>query len=149
MLVAGKRVVRVPVTTTVTGSGGPATDNSTQPSIALPSLKPATHPDARQFIDRRIGSGDSGKDAVRALKRKLSDVVFRAMTTDPDAPPEPTITHWPLDIGETGRGQCSSATSALWRTIRCLLPRWDLARRQMRHYSPGLAQRSTALDTRP
>ncbi len=43
------------------------------------------HPDARLFIERRTGSGDSRKDAMRALKRRLSDVVFRAMTADIDA----------------------------------------------------------------
>ena len=40
------------------------------------------HPDARAYIDRRTSNGDSGKEAVRALKRRLSDVVFRAMTAD-------------------------------------------------------------------
>jgi transposase len=43
------------------------------------------HPGARQFIDRRMGSGGSGKEAVRVLKRRLSDVGFRAMTADLDA----------------------------------------------------------------
>jgi hypothetical protein len=32
-----------------------------------------------------MGSGGSGKEAVRVLKRRLSDVGFRAMTADLDA----------------------------------------------------------------
>jgi transposase len=40
------------------------------------------HPDAIAFIERRKADGDSGKEAVRALKRRLSDVVHRAMITD-------------------------------------------------------------------
>jgi transposase len=39
------------------------------------------HPDAIVFIERRV----SGKEAVRALKRRLSDVVYRAMTADLEA----------------------------------------------------------------
>lgn len=42
------------------------------------------HPDAIAFIKRRVAGGDSGKQAVRALKRRLSDVVYRAMITDLD-----------------------------------------------------------------
>lgn len=40
------------------------------------------HPDAIAFIERRTASGDTGKEALRALKRRLSDVVYRAMLAD-------------------------------------------------------------------
>lgn len=40
------------------------------------------HPDAIAFIERRTERGDSGKEAIRALKRRLSDVVYRAMVAD-------------------------------------------------------------------
>jgi transposase len=43
------------------------------------------HPDAIAYIERRIANGDSGKEAIRALKRRLSDVVHRAMTADLEA----------------------------------------------------------------
>jgi hypothetical protein len=43
------------------------------------------HPDAILFTERRVSGGDSGKEAVRALKRRLSDVVYRAMTADLEA----------------------------------------------------------------
>jgi transposase len=40
------------------------------------------HPDARAFIARRVEGGDSGREALRALKRRLSDVVYRALQAD-------------------------------------------------------------------
>jgi len=42
------------------------------------------HPDAIVFIKRRTATGDTGKEALRALKRRLSDVVYRAMLADLD-----------------------------------------------------------------
>lgn len=40
------------------------------------------HPPARQLLDRRKKSGDGGMEALRILKRRLSDVVYRAMLAD-------------------------------------------------------------------
>ena len=40
------------------------------------------HPDARALLDRRKAGGDGGLEALRILKRRLSDVVYRAMITD-------------------------------------------------------------------
>ncbi|MFC9769584.1 transposase [Rhodococcus jostii] len=40
------------------------------------------HPDARALLARRKASGDGGMEALRILKRRLSDVVFKAMTAD-------------------------------------------------------------------
>jgi transposase len=40
------------------------------------------HPEARALLDRRKAGGDGGMEALRILKRRLSDVVFRALTTD-------------------------------------------------------------------
>ena len=40
------------------------------------------HPDARAFMQRRRERGDSGREALRALKRRLSDVVYRALQAD-------------------------------------------------------------------
>ena len=48
--------------------------------IAITQL--SHHPDARAFRDRRIATGDTGTEALRALKRRLSDVVFRALLLD-------------------------------------------------------------------
>jgi transposase len=40
------------------------------------------HPPARELLDRRKANGDGGMEALRVLKRRLSDVVYRAMLTD-------------------------------------------------------------------
>jgi transposase len=40
------------------------------------------HPDARAFMTRRRERGNSGREALRALKRRLSDVVYRALQAD-------------------------------------------------------------------
>ena len=40
------------------------------------------HPDARAFLERRRAAGDTKAESIRALKRRLSDVVFRALTVD-------------------------------------------------------------------
>ena len=41
---------------------------------------------ARELLDRRKNNGDSGMEALRILKRRLSDVVYRAMLTDETVP---------------------------------------------------------------
>jgi transposase len=40
------------------------------------------HPDARAYLERRISAGDTPTEALRALKRRLSDVVYRALLAD-------------------------------------------------------------------
>ncbi len=40
------------------------------------------HAPARELLDRRRKNGDGGMEALRVLKRRLSDVVFRAMVVD-------------------------------------------------------------------
>lgn len=40
------------------------------------------HPEARAMLTRRKAAGDGGLEALRILKRRLSDVVYRAMITD-------------------------------------------------------------------
>jgi hypothetical protein len=51
------------------------------------------HPDARALLDRRKAGGDGGLEALRILKRRLSDVVYRAMITDQAATKSAPITH--------------------------------------------------------
>ncbi|MGP4092733.1 IS110 family transposase [Streptomyces sp. KR55] len=43
------------------------------------------HPDARAYLKRRQDSGDTMTEALRALKRRLSDVVYRALQHDAQA----------------------------------------------------------------
>jgi transposase len=56
--------------------------------IAITQL--AHHPDAKAFRDRRIATGDSHTEALRALKRRLSDVVFRTLLVDAETTHERT-----------------------------------------------------------
>ena len=41
-----------------------------------------SHPDAIAYLNRRVDHGGTRKDAIRALKRRLSDVIYRAMIAD-------------------------------------------------------------------
>lgn len=40
------------------------------------------HPDAIAYLERRLTNGDTPKEARRALKRRLSDIVYRALLAD-------------------------------------------------------------------
>jgi len=42
------------------------------------------HADARTYVERRMANGNTKTEALRALKRKLSDVVYRALVADAD-----------------------------------------------------------------
>ncbi len=42
--------------------------------------------DAKAFLERRMANGDTKMEALRALKRRLSDVVYRALLADSAAP---------------------------------------------------------------
>jgi len=48
--------------------------------IALTQAR--SHPDAIALLRRRTEAGATGKEALRSLKRRLSDVVYRAMLAD-------------------------------------------------------------------
>ncbi len=48
--------------------------------IALTQAR--SHPDARSFLARRSEHGATKKEALRSLKRRLSDVIYRAMLAD-------------------------------------------------------------------
>ncbi len=48
--------------------------------IALTQAR--SHPDARAFLTRRSEQGATKKEALRSLKRRLSDVIYRAMLAD-------------------------------------------------------------------
>jgi len=43
------------------------------------------HDDAKTYLQRRSALGNSNREALRALKRRLSDVVYRALITDAHA----------------------------------------------------------------
>ena len=44
------------------------------------------YPPARQLLERRTNGGDGGMEALRILKRRLSDIVYRAMLADQTDP---------------------------------------------------------------
>jgi transposase len=48
--------------------------------IAITQMR--CHPDARAYLDRRLANHNTKTEALRALKRRLSDVVFRSLLAD-------------------------------------------------------------------
>jgi transposase len=40
------------------------------------------HPGAQAYLQRRISAGDTSLEALRALKRRLSDIVYRTLLAD-------------------------------------------------------------------
>jgi transposase len=50
--------------------------------IAITQMR--IHDDAKAYLGRRIAMGNTKTEALRVLKRKLSDVVFRALIADAD-----------------------------------------------------------------
>jgi transposase len=48
--------------------------------IAITQMR--CHDDAHAYLERRIGSGNTKTEALRALKRRLSDVVYRSLLAD-------------------------------------------------------------------
>jgi transposase len=57
--------------------------NTALPRIAITQAH--YHPGARQFLTRRRATGDTKAESLRALKRRLSDVVYRALLQDLNA----------------------------------------------------------------
>lgn len=43
------------------------------------------HPDARRFLERRRDDGDTKCESIRALKRGLTDVIYRALLLDAES----------------------------------------------------------------
>jgi len=60
--------------------GGNRQTNSAIHRIAVTQLR--IHPPARQLIDRHMSNGKTKREALRILKRRLSDVVYRTMIQD-------------------------------------------------------------------
>jgi len=48
--------------------------------IAISQL--ANQTDGRAYYDRKIAEGKTSKEAIRALKRRISDRVYRHLVTD-------------------------------------------------------------------
>jgi transposase len=60
--------------------GGNRQTNAALHRIAITQIR--CHPEAQAFMTRRLAAGDTKTEALRALKRRLSDVVYRTMLQD-------------------------------------------------------------------
>ena len=60
--------------------GGNRQTNAALHRIAITQVR--IHPDAQTFIQRRLASGSTKREALRLLKRRLANVVYRTLTTD-------------------------------------------------------------------
>jgi len=64
--------------------GGNRQTNAALHRIAITQLR--IHPDAQAFIKRRLETGSTKREALRLLKRKLANVVYRTLLTDTQQP---------------------------------------------------------------
>jgi transposase len=60
--------------------GGNRQANAALHRIAITQIR--CHPDAQTYLKRRLAGGDTKPEALRALKRRLADVVYRALHAD-------------------------------------------------------------------
>ena len=65
--------------------GGNRQTNAALHRIAITQAR--IHPDAQAFIKRRIETGSTKREALRLLKRKLANVVYRTLHTDTQTTP--------------------------------------------------------------
>jgi transposase len=64
--------------------GGNRQTNAAIHRIAITQIR--IHPDAQTFIKRRLETGSTKREALRLLKRKLANVVYRTLLTDSQQP---------------------------------------------------------------
>jgi len=64
--------------------GGNRQTNAAIHRIAITQIR--IHPDAQAFIKRRLENGSTRREALRLLKRKLANVVYRNLLTDTQQP---------------------------------------------------------------
>ncbi len=64
--------------------GGNRQTNAAIHRIAITQIR--IHPDAQAFIKRRLETGSTKREALRLLKRKLANVVYRTLLTDAQQP---------------------------------------------------------------
>ena len=64
--------------------GGNRQTNAAIHRIAITQIR--IHPDAQTFIKRRLESGSTKREALRLLKRKLANVVYRNLLNDSQQP---------------------------------------------------------------
>ncbi len=64
--------------------GGNRQTNAALHRIAVTQIR--MHPDAQLFIARRLQAGSTKREALRLLKRKLANVVYRTLFADAQQP---------------------------------------------------------------
>ena len=67
------------------------------------------HSDGRAYYDRKIAEGKTGKEALRALKRRISDVIFARLQADARPTARPPVTG---PGGHPGNDSASSAAGS-------------------------------------
>jgi len=68
-----------------------------------------THSDGRAYVEKKIAAGKTGNEALRALKRQLSDVIYARLQADA-ARGAPTQADGPG--GQSGNGSVSCAAGS-------------------------------------
>ncbi len=68
------------------------------------------HSEGRAYFDRKVAEGKTGKEALRALKRRISDALYAAMVADARAEQEDHASGGPG--GQTGNGSIASAAGS-------------------------------------
>ena len=53
------------------------------------------HSEGRAYYDRKVAEGKTGKEALRALKRRISDALFAAMVADAAVSAKEPSLRWP------------------------------------------------------
>ncbi len=68
------------------------------------------HSEGRAYYDRKVAEGKTGKEALRALKRRISDALYAAMVADARRAEKELGTGGPG--GQTGNGSAASAAGS-------------------------------------
>jgi hypothetical protein len=104
----GPRSTRPPASRSATGSPAPGTGGSTGCCTSWPSSKYATTPPGRGYYRRKLAAGKTPMEALRCLKRRLSDVIYRQLTADAKHTRTGPGGHW----GATLKSSAASPTPA-------------------------------------
>src|SRR3712207_9077164 len=74
--------MRPPATRSAIGYREPATGRSTPVLHIMATVQLRNPTEGRAYFDRKKASGKTSMEAMRSLKRRLSDIVYRQMLDD-------------------------------------------------------------------
>ena len=66
------------------------------------------HSPGRGYYERKLAEGHTPREAIRSLKRRLSDVVWRHLVADAQTPQQPPLTAGP---GRTHQDDCDACVA--------------------------------------